>query len=407
MNNKIFKVSELSAFIKRLLDNHPVLSSVWVRGEIANFKHHSSGHLYFSLKDEQSNVRVVMFRSRARNLNFKPENGLDCLVRGYISLYPRETALQLYAEEIVPAGIGLQSIALAKLKEKLQKKGYFAPERKKPLPLLPQGIGIISSPVGAALQDISKVVWRRYPGMYLLLYPALVQGEGAVEDVVQGIKVLNTREDIDLIIIARGGGSAEDLQAFNSELIATAIFNSTKPVVSAIGHEIDLTIADLVADLRAATPSMAGELVVPVRVELENNLIKKKERLHHLINTRLDKEKMKLSYLAEMSLLKRPERWLDQYREGLAKLADRLNNCGDFLINNNQQQLALVAGKLQSLSPLATLARGYSICKHENGDLLINANQVKIAEKILVQLHQGLLKCSVLQKEENIGEKKG
>ncbi|HHX96444.1 MAG TPA: exodeoxyribonuclease VII large subunit [Clostridia bacterium] len=407
MNNKIFKVSELSAFIKHLLDNHPVLSSVWVRGEIANFKHHSSGHLYFSLKDEQSNVRVVMFRSRARNLNFKPENGLDCLVRGYISLYPRETALQLYAEEIVPAGIGLQSIALAKLKEKLQKKGYFAPERKKPLPLLPQGIGIISSPVGAALQDISKVVWRRYPGMYLLLYPALVQGEGAVEDVVQGIKVLNTREDIDLIIIARGGGSAEDLQAFNSELIATAIFNSTKPVVSAIGHEIDLTIADLVADLRAATPSMAGELVVPVRVELENNLIKKKERLHHLINTRLDKEKMKLSYLAEMSLLKRPERWLDQYREGLAKLADRLNNCGDFLINNNQQQLALVAGKLQSLSPLATLARGYSICKHENGDLLINANQVKIAEKILVQLHQGLLKCSVLQKEENIGEKKG
>lgn len=407
MNNKIFKVSELSAFIKRLLDNHPVLSSVWVRGEIANFKHHSSGHLYFSLKDEQSNVRVVMFRSRARNLNFKPENGLDCLVRGYISLYPRETALQLYAEEIVPAGIGLQSIALAKLKEKLQKKGYFAPERKKPLPLLPQGIGIISSPVGAALQDISKVVWRRYPGMYLLLYPALVQGEGAVEDVVQGIKVLNTREDIDLIIIARGGGSAEDLQAFNSELIATAIFNSTKPVVSAIGHEIDLTIADLVADLRAATPSMAGELVVPVRVELENNLIKKKERLHHLINTRLDKEKMKLSYLAEMSLLKRPERWLDQYREGLAKLADRLNNCGDFLINNNQQQLALVAGKLQSLSPLATLARGYSICKHENGDLLINANQVKIAEKILVQLHQGLLKCSVLQKEENIGGKKG
>ena len=225
MNNKIFKVSELSAFIKRLLDNHPVLSSVWVRGEIANFKHHSSGHLYFSLKDEQSNVRVVMFRSRARNLNFKPENGLDCLVRGYISLYPRETALQLYAEEIVPAGIGLQSIALAKLKEKLQKKGYFAPERKKPLPLLPQGIGIISSPVGAALQDISRVVWRRYPGMYLLLYPALVQGEGAVEDVVQGIKVLNTREDIDLIIIARGGGSAEDLQAFNSELIATAIFN--------------------------------------------------------------------------------------------------------------------------------------------------------------------------------------
>jgi exodeoxyribonuclease VII large subunit len=407
MNNKIFKVSELSAFIKHLLDNHPVLSSVWVRGEIANFKHHSSGHLYFSLKDEQSNVRVVMFRSRARNLNFKPENGLDCLVRGYISLYPRETALQLYAEEIVPAGIGLQSIALAKLKEKLQKKGYFAPERKKPLPLLPQGIGIISSPVGAALQDISRVVWRRYPGMYLLLYPALVQGEGAVEDVVQGIKVLNTREDIDLIIIARGGGSAEDLQAFNSELIATAIFNSTKPVVSAIGHEIDLTIADLVADLRAATPSMAGELVVPVRVELENNLIKKKERLHHLINTRLDKEKMKLSYLAEMSLLKRPERWLDQYREGLAKLADRLNNCGDFLINNNQQQLALVAGKLQSLSPLATLARGYSICKHENGDLLINANQVKIAEKILVQLHQGLLKCSVLQKEENIGEKKG
>ncbi|MDD2432087.1 MAG: exodeoxyribonuclease VII large subunit [Clostridia bacterium] len=400
MNKKIYSISELSSFIKRIMDNHPVLSSLWVKGEITNFKHHSSGHLYFSLKDEKSNVRAVMFRSRAQKLNFKPRDGLDCLVRGYISLYPKETALQLYVEEIVPAGIGLQSIALAELKEKLQKKGYFAPERKKPLPRLPKGIGVVSSPVGAAIRDISRVVRRRYPGMPVILYPTLVQGEKAVETVVEGIKTLNGRDDLDVIIVARGGGSAEDLHVFNSELVAEAIFNSVKPIVSAIGHEIDFTIADLVADVRAATPSMAGELVVPVKAELVEMLNKEKERLFHLMYTRLDKEKMRVSYLAEMSVLKRPERWLDKYGDELSKLEERLEICSEGLLNTYQQKLSLIAGKLQSLSPLATLARGYSICKDERGAILTDVRKVALQEKITIQLYCGSLQCNVLEKEE-------
>ena len=290
MNKKIYSINELSLLIKGIMDNHPVLSALWVRGEITNFKRHSSGHLYFSLKDEHSNIRAVMFRSRAMKLKFMPRDGLDCLVRGYISLYPKETSLQFYAEEIIPAGEGLQSIALAELKEKLQKKGYFSPERKKPLPHLPRGVGVVSSPVGAAIRDISRVINRRYPGMPIILYPTLVQGEKAAETVAEGIRILNEREDLDVIIVARGGGSTEDLYVFNSEIVADAVFHSTKPVVSAIGHEIDFTVTDLVADLRAATPSMAGELVVPVKVELEQMLTKQKGRLFHLLKIRLDKE---------------------------------------------------------------------------------------------------------------------
>ncbi|MDD2211420.1 MAG: exodeoxyribonuclease VII large subunit, partial [Clostridia bacterium] len=400
MNKKIYSISELSLLLKGIMDNHPVLSGLWVRGEMTNFKHHSSGHLYFSLKDQQSAVRAVMFKSRASKLNFKPRDGLDCLVRGYISLYPKETSLQFYVEEIIPAGLGLQSIALAELKEKLQKKGYFTQERKKPLPLLPIGIGVVSSSVGAAIRDISRVVRRRYPGMPVILYPTLVQGEKAAETVAEGIKTLNYRDDLEVIIVARGGGSAEDLHVFNSELVAEAVFNSVKPVVSAIGHEIDYTVTDLVADVRAATPSMAGELVVPVKAELEQILSKQKERLFHLLNTRLDKEKMRVSYLAEMSILKRPERWLDKYKEELSKDEERLHTCSENLLNTYQQKLSLIAGKLQSLSPLATLARGYSVCKNEKGVILTDVQKVALQEKIEVQLYSGCLRCEVLEKEE-------
>lgn len=400
MNKKIYSISELSLLIKGIMDNHPVLSGLWVRGEITNFKHHNSGHFYFSLKDQQSNIRAVMFKSRTIKLKFKPRDGLDCLVRGYISLYPKETSLQFYVEEIIPAGIGLQSIALAELKEKLQKKGYFAVDRKKPLPHLPKGVGVVSSPVGAAIRDISRVIKRRYPGMPIILYPTLVQGESAAESVAEGIRVLNNRDDLDVIIVARGGGSSEDLYVFNSETVAEAVFNSTKPVVSAIGHEIDFTVTDLVADVRAATPSMAGELVVPVKAELMEMLSKQRNRLRHILNARLDKERMRVSYLAEMSILRRPERWLDKYREELSQKEERLSNYIENKLKAKQQALALIAGKLNSLSPLATLARGYSVCKDEKGLVITDVNKVALQDKIKVQLYSGLLRCEVLEKEE-------
>jgi len=407
MNKKIYSINELSILIKGIMDNHAVLSGLWVRGEITNFKHHNSGHFYFSLKDEQSNIRAVMFRSRAMKLKFMPRDGLDCLVRGYISLYPKETSLQFYAEEIVPAGEGLQSIALAELKEKLQKKGYFSVERKKPLPHLPKGVGVISSPVGAAIRDISRVIKRRYPGMPVILYPTLVQGERAAETVAEGIRILNEREDLDVIIVARGGGSTEDLYVFNSEIVAEAVFHSAKPIVSAIGHEIDFTVTDLVADVRAATPSMAGELVVPVKNELEQMLAKQKNRLFHLLKTYLDKENMRLSYLADMSILNRPERWLDKYREELSKNEERLVLCSENILNTKQQQLALIAGKLNSLSPLDTLARGYSVCKNAQGEILTDAKKVALQERIEIQLCKGSLQCEVLGKGVNAHEQRG
>jgi exodeoxyribonuclease VII large subunit len=400
MNKKIYSVSELSFFIKNIFEQNAVLSNLWVRGEITNFKKHSSGHLYFSLKDQNSNMRVVMFKGRAGSLQFTPRDGLDCLVRGYISVYPKETSLQFYAEEMIPAGLGLQSIALAELKEKLQKKGYFAPERKRPLPVLPTGVGVVSSAVGAAIRDISRVVQRRYPGMPVILYPTLVQGEKAAETVAEGIRVLSERDDLDLIIVARGGGSTEDLAVFNSEIVADAVFHSAKPIISAIGHEIDFTVTDLVADVRAATPSMAGELAVPVKAEIVLMLAKQKERLFNLLNARLNKERMRLTYLTETRIIKKPDRWLDKYREEVNKKEEQLHSKLQNILQRTQANLAVYAAKLDSLSPLSTLARGYSICLGADGHILTNAKNAAVDEKVKIRLYAGALKCTVLAKEE-------
>jgi exodeoxyribonuclease VII large subunit len=400
MNKKIYSVSELSFFIKNIFEQNAVLSNLWVRGEITNFKKHSSGHLYFSLKDQNSNMRVVMFKGRAGSLQFTPRDGLDCLVRGYISVYPKETSLQFYAEEMIPAGLGLQSIALAELKEKLQKKGYFAPERKRPLPVLPTGVGVVSSAVGAAIRDISRVVQRRYPGMPVILYPTLVQGEKAAETVAEGIRVLSERDDLDLIIVARGGGSTEDLAVFNSEIVADAVFHSAKPIISAIGHEIDFTVTDLVADVRAATPSMAGELAVPVKAEIVLMLAKQKERLFNLLNARLNKERMRLTYLTETRIIKKPDRWLDKYREEVNKKEEQLHSKLQNILQRTQANLAVYAAKLDSLSPLSTLARGYSICLGADGHILTNAKNAAVDEKVKIRLYAGALECTVLAREE-------
>lgn len=317
MENKrrIWQVGELGTLVQRVIDNEPVFGNLWVRGEISNFKKHTAGHLYFSLKDNQASVRAVMFKSRAWSLNFTPTDGMDCLVRGYLSVYPRDTMLQLYVEEIIPAGVGLQHVLLEELKKRLGEKGYFATERKRPLPFLPRAVGVVTSPVGAAIRDIFQVIRRRYPGMPVIVYPALVQGEKAAPRVARGIEVLNDTAEVDVIIVARGGGSTEDLAVFNSEIVAEAFFTSQKPIISAIGHEIDVTIADLVADLRAPTPSAAAELVVPVKRELEKRIEKMREGLSQAVESRLEREKMRLAYLADAGVMKRPDRWLQGTRK--------------------------------------------------------------------------------------------
>ncbi|MBZ4652714.1 MAG: xseA2 [Peptococcaceae bacterium] len=398
--NKILTVSEVSFHIQKLLDDDPLLSNLWIRGEISNFKHHPTGHFYFSLKDKECTLRAVMFKSKTWRLNFLPKDGMDCLVRGYVSLYPKDTVVQLYAEEIIPAGVGLQALALAELKEKLQKKGYFAPERKKPIPYLPGAIGVVTSPAGAAIRDIYRVVQKRYPGMPVILFPAGVQGEKAAQSIVEGIRALNGRKEIDVIIVARGGGSAEDLSVFNVESVADAVFASTKPIVSAIGHEIDWTITDLVADVRAATPSMAGELVVPVRWELENSLSKYKERLLRAARGRMERENMRLAYLKEAGVMKKPERWLNRYQDYLSRCESSLYKSTRELHGKAEYHLHVIAGRLHALSPLATLGRGYSLCQNSEGKIVTEARHVSINEQVKVRLYKGSLGCIVVAKEE-------
>lgn len=402
--SKILTVTHLASLIKDALDGKPELAGLWVRGEISNFKKHTAGHLYFSLKDNNSSIRAVMFKSRTSTLNFLPKDGMDCLVRGYISLYPRDVMVQLYVEEIVPAGIGLHFLALEEMKKKLQSKGYFAPERKRSLPRVPRAIGVVTSPTGAAIRDIQNVVQRRYPGMPLVLFPALVQGDKAAKTVAEGIRTLGKQDGIDVIIVARGGGSVEDLAVFNAEIVADAVFSCPKPVISAVGHEIDYTITDLVADVRAATPTAAGEMAVPVKEELLKSLEKTQEKLYHFLKSRVDREQVRLGYLVSAGPMKHPERWLGQYQDRLAKLETKFQDELHNLLRKKKHDLQVVAGKLQALSPLDTLARGYSICKDQAGNILSDWRQIAINEDVDIQLRRGRLVCTVVRKEGNKDE---
>lgn len=398
---RTYTVTELANLLQKTLEDNPTLANVWVRGEISNCKIHSSGHVYFSLRDAESSLKAVMFRSRAKNLAFTLADGMDCLVRGYISLYAKDTMLQLYTEEIIPAGVGLQQLALEELKKKLQGRGYFAQERKRPLPKLPKGVGVVTSPTGAVIRDICQVIGRRYPGMPVILYPASVQGDKALPSMIEGIKALGARSEIDVIILARGGGSKEDLSLFNHELLAEAIFNCPIPLISAVGHEVDYTIADLVADHRAATPSVAGELAVPVKFELLKIVKKYDERLCRALENRLEKERMRLAFLANSHVMKRPERLINRAQEELAFKETALQRLFSELLNEKKTALVSATGKLQALSPLATLSRGYSICRNKEGKIITEAGQVKIEEEIEIHLLRGKLNCLVAGKEEN------
>ena len=417
MKDSALSVTALAGLIQNTLNREPSLKSLWVRGEITNFKRHSAGHLYFSLKDKETTVRAVMFRGNADKLKFKPEDGQDCFFRGYISLYARETQLQFYVEEIEAAGLGAESLALEELKRKLAAKGYFDPSIKKPIPKLPTAIGVISSPTGAVIQDIRKVLWRRYPGMPIRLYPSAVQGKEAVDSVIRGFDVME-KAAVSVIILARGGGSAEDLSAFNREEIVEAIHRCTKPVISAVGHETDVTLADLAADLRAATPSMAAEMAVPIKEELLASLYQQQERLTVNLMRDLQRQRERLQHARGSFIFTQPQRLLEAYRERLARLKssyifsqpgrlldphrDRLSRLQERLKermgasltewNHRYEQNVI---KIEALSPLATLARGYAICRGESGCVIYNALQVREKEEVRVNLSQGSLACRV------------
>jgi len=386
-------VSELTKRISSALAD-PVFQNLAVEGEISNFVHHTSGHMYFSLKDAHSRIKAVMFRSRNRLLAFVPKNGDTVIAFGSLGVYEPNGEYQLYVEMLFAQGVGDLHLAFEQLKAKLEQEGLFDSARKKPLPALPRKIGVITSPTGAALRDIIRVLTRRYPGVQVLVFPALVQGEGAPESLIKALQLAQT-SDCDVLIMGRGGGSFEELNAFNDEQLARAIARSNIPVVSAVGHETDFTIADFVADLRAPTPSAAAELVVPLQEELQRAVAALERRLAGALERKISAERRFLRQLTSSAALQRPDYRVNQLRQRLDDLLTGLTLHSTHKLALHRSRLGSAAARLETLSPLNTLGRGYAICSDEQGRVLRSADQVDPGDTVNVTLYRGRLLCRV------------
>ncbi|MBQ9279810.1 MAG: exodeoxyribonuclease VII large subunit [Clostridia bacterium] len=361
-------VSQLNRYVKNLIDNDEMLEMVYIRGEISNFKNHYTGHMYFTLKDESSLIKCVMFKTYTSNLNFVPKDGMSVVILGSVSVFERDGVYQIYVKGMEIDGIGALYAEYEKLKAKLEAEGLFDEKNKKKIPLLPKSIGIATSKTGAVIRDIINVTTRRFPNVNLKLFPSAVQGKGAAETIVKAIKYFNEVKNVDVIIIARGGGSLEDLWPFNEEITARAIYESEIPVISAVGHETDYTIADFVADLRAPTPSAAGELAVPEMKELRWKLSENRRKLSLLLGKRLEIAKNKYHHLKDSKVLRDPY-WIVKDRiltvQGLEK---ELANTLYLNIKDNKIRLVKAISMLDTLSPLKTLKRGYSIIEKKEHD---------------------------------------
>jgi len=389
-------VQELTKYVKNILDNDHLLTNLWVKGEISNFKKASSGHIYFTLKDSYSCVRVVMFRSRARFLKCNLDHGMAVRVSGYVTVYERDGQYQLYAEEVEPDGTGALFVALEKLKQKLAGEGLFDPAKKKKLPAYPRCVGIVTSPTGAAVRDMLNILKRRWPPVKIILAPVAVQGESAPGEVAGAVDKFNEFKNVDVIIVGRGGGSLEELWAFNTEIVARSIARSTIPVISAVGHETDFSIADLAADLRAPTPSAAAEMVVPDCREIKRLINMHLARLARCMRQQISGYRQRLERCAGSRVLTRPVTCIcDQRRQTVDLLEKQLCQGARNLANNQGNRLALLAGRLDALSPLSTLARGYSYTTGPGGAVLRDAGRVSAGDPVSVHLYRGLLKCSV------------
>ncbi len=390
----IYTVSELTREIKLLLET--TIPVVWVEGEISNFKLHSSGHMYFSLKDENAQIAAVMWRGRNMGLRFIPEDGMKVLVQGRVTVYEKRGNYQLDVVRLLPAGVGELQLAFEQLKNRLRQEGLFAEERKRPIPRYPERVGIVTSATGAALQDIVNIARRRLPGIELILRPSLVQGEGAAEDIAKAIAELNEYGQVDVIIVGRGGGSLEDLWAFNEEVVARAIFASRIPVVSAVGHEVDFTIADFVADLRAPTPSAAAELVVPDRQQLQQTLQSHVARAYQALNRQLKTARERLNAVRASYGFRRPEDIVHQHQQRLDDVTRMLVAAAAHLLELARQRHEGLVRRLATLGPEAVMARGYSICfRADNGEVVRTAGQVAPGEAVGVQLAHGRLATTV------------
>jgi exodeoxyribonuclease VII large subunit len=395
MENAVLSVTALNNHIKNLMDGDELLANVAVKGEISNYKLYPSGHHYFTLKDAESAVRCVMFKGNASRLRFRPENGMGVTAVGRVTVFPRDGAYQLYCAELFPEGLGDLHVAFEQLKEKLSKEGLFDPAHKKPLPRYPETVALITSPAGAAVRDMLRILGRRWPMTKVVILPVRVQGAEAPPELVGAIRYANKYRVADLIIIGRGGGSIEDLWAFNDERVARAIYESALPVISAVGHEPDVTIADFVADLRAATPSNAAELAVPDANELRETLSSLETRLTHVMRKKLSESRSRLSDLGSRRVLQNPAAYIDQKRLLLDSVQNRLFSRYERLLGEKKQGYIRFAAKLDALSPLKVLGRGYAIATDEAGRAVSDASAVGVGDKLSVSLSRGALGCTV------------
>lgn len=449
--SRYLTVQALTKYIKRKFDRDPHLSNLFVRGEISNFKRHSSGHMYFTLKDEKARILSVMFSSNNQSMKFRPENGMNVLIRGDVSVYESGGQYQIYVKEMQPDGIGELYLAYEQLKEKLEKAGYFDQSRKRVIPKFPKRIAVVTSPTGAAIRDIITTIKRRYPIGEILIFPALVQGEQAAGSIAGAMKKVNDLGDIDVLIIGRGGGSIEELCAFNEEIVAKGIVESKVPVISAVGHETDFTIADFVADLRAPTPTAAGELAVPHIDDLLERIMNRKLRLIKSFKTKLQSERSSLNSLMKSYALRNPRNLYQQKIETVDRLTDQLHKNISLHVRRNHDHVSRLHSRLQrvhpsqlisiqhervlfmktrvekqfkqvlkeksnrfssslstlhALSPLKIMDRGYSLVYQDEGTLIKSSQQVKAGDRLEINVRDGKIYCEVesVEERENNGK---
>ncbi|MGE7601276.1 exodeoxyribonuclease VII large subunit [Peribacillus sp. NPDC097675] len=446
-DQQYLSVSALTKYIKRKFDVDPHLQNAYIKGEISNFKQHTSGHMYFTLKDEKARLLAVMFAASNKGMKFLPENGMKVLVRGDISLYEASGQYQLYVKSMAPDGVGDLYIAYEQLKKKLEDAGLFLPKHKKAIPKYPKSVGVITSPTGAALRDIITTIKRRYPITRIIIYPALVQGNNAAKSIAQAISLANARAESDVLIVGRGGGSIEELWAFNEEIVAESIYDSDIPIISAVGHETDFTIADFVADMRAPTPTGAAELAVPHLNEILERLMNRKNRLTRSIQEKVNSERTHLSRLERSYAFRYPHKMYEQKLEQLDRATERLgktstryfmkkrddlNQMTDILkkqhpeqivktskedlqqyertlrktmeaiYRQKSQQFVSLTATLSALSPLKIMERGYGLVFTEDEKLIKSTQQVSTGDKIAVSIKDGTLECEITEIKERI-----
>ncbi len=399
MSDKILSVSQINGYLQQKMDSDPNLTSIAVRGEISNYKHYPSGHHYFTLKDEGGALKCVLFKGNALRLRFRPDNGMQVIAMGRISVYPRDGAYQLYCIALVPDGVGDLHAAFEQLKSKLAAQGLFDPDHKKPIPQYPGTIGIVTSSAGAAVHDMLRILRRRYPLCRVILLQVRVQGAEAPGEIAAAIRYANRYDLADLLIVGRGGGSIEDLWAFNDEKVAYAIYESRIPVISAVGHEPDVTIADYVADLRAATPSNGAELAVPDQDALRQTLDSMRSTMASSLSRQLKGARDHLDALSASAALQAPRGYIDRKRKDMQLLSDRLLSLQNRFLDRQKQRYIGLTAKLDAMSPLKVLTRGYAMARKDSGEVLRSVSQLDAGDNIRISFSDGTVNATVTGKE--------